>query len=383
MATLLQPQMLMGGFMYQGFKGMTIGARIVFLLLCLFGPSSAICMEKMSEADLASVQGKGLIISDKIPGADGSNHTFYRAGLDAKLELNANIDKFQLGCGGTNNSIKSGCDIDIDFLRLMGNNGNGQVGQPVSDFTLIRPYFSFAIKNDDDKTLREVVGIKLGAETADGFLGIGRRYSDTETNQERGGTCDGGNDVDCHSGLNRFSGNLNFSFSGTVSGAITCIINPFGDCGSYKGTFDDTGTVRGTRLEQTILSTTANTDANAIGIPLNDIDIEVVLEESLRYIHGLAVSETSDFSTSFQKESVQYPVFDYQAESGADKFAVAANTGWWMNFPGGVELTGLEGEQDLAFGDAVGGVLGATINLNNIDLNQTPPDNCYGSARFC
>lgn len=361
----------------------------VFFCAIFFVSAPAHPMQVMADAELAGVQGQGLIISDKISGEAGSNHTFYRAGLDAKLELNANIDKFQLGCGGVNNSItgRGGCDIDIDFLRLMGNDGNGQVGDPVSPFTLIRPYFTFAIKNDGNKTLREVVGIKLGAEKADGYLGIGRTYGDTQFNQEVGEQCNGGNDIDCHSGLNRFSGNLNFRFAGTVSGDITGPIILCGSdrkCGGYNGTFDDTGTVSGTRLEQTTLTTTANTNANLGFLNLDELNIEVVLQESLRFIHGLAISETSDFFTSFQKESVKYPIFNYQGETGSGRFnSVAANTGWWMSFPGGVELTGLEGNTNLSLGQAAGGVLGATVNLSNIDLNQTPPDNCYGTASFC
>lgn len=369
--------------MYPGFKAVSK----VFFCMISFVAGHANAMQEMADNELAGVQGKGLIISDKISGEAGSNHTFYRAGLDAKLELNANIDKFQLGCGGVNNSIRGGCDIDIDFLRLMGNDGNGQAGDPVSPFTLIRPYFSFAIKNDDSRTLRELVGIKLGAEKADGYLGIGRTYGNNQFNQEIGEECNGGNDVNCHSGLNRFSGNLNFRFSGTVSGDITGPIIPCGfdrKCGDFNGTFDDTGTVSGTRLEQTTLATTANTDANLFFLGLDDLNIEVVLQESLRFIHGLAVSGTSDFFTSFQKESVKYPVFNYQNETGSEKFsAIAADVGWWMSFPGGVELTGLQGNTDLSLGQAAGGVLGVTVNLSNIDLNQTPPDNCYGAANFC
>ncbi|WP_231866057.1 hypothetical protein, partial [Alcanivorax sp. HI0003] len=36
-----------------------------------------------------------------------------------------------------------------------------------------RPFFQFAIKNDSSKTLREVVGIRLGGEDVSGPLSFG------------------------------------------------------------------------------------------------------------------------------------------------------------------------------------------------------------------
>ena len=46
-----------------------------------------------------------------------SNVGFYKLGLEAELEINANIRKLQLGCGGVNGA---GCDIDFDNVSLSG-----------------------------------------------------------------------------------------------------------------------------------------------------------------------------------------------------------------------------------------------------------------------
>lgn len=357
--------------------------NLIVLVASVFFPTLVTAMSEMTPEEMSAVNGQGLIISDQIAGAPGSDLTFYRAGLDAKLEMNVNIDKLQLGCGGGNGA--TGCDIDIDFLSLMGNNSSGEAGVPGSNFSLIRPYFDFAIKDGDSTTLREVVGIKLGSQSADGYMGIGRRY-ENGINQETGGNCNGGaNDIDCHSGLNSFSGYMQFEYSGTVSGDITspiCFLSG-GDCGDYNGTFSDVGTVVGTRLGSTTLTTTADTDASVSFIPLNNLEIDVRLIEPLRYIHGLAISGTSDFFISFQKESVDYPVYDHLNANADEKYSDTANAGWWMNFPSGVELSGLAGVKDLPFGDAINGVLGAEITISNIDLGQIPVDNCFGSANFC
>ena len=78
---------------------------------------------------MRGITGKGLIVSDKISGSGLANPNaystpfeFYRIGLDGELQLNLNVSKLQLGCGGINDHLSghAGCDIDIDYLSLMG-----------------------------------------------------------------------------------------------------------------------------------------------------------------------------------------------------------------------------------------------------------------------
>ncbi|NJG87356.1 hypothetical protein, partial [Salmonella enterica] len=109
---------------------------------------------------------------------DGSakNIGFYKLGLEADLELNANIKKLQLGCGGVNNSVRSGvCDIDIDNISLSGlgnsassntDSDSDRAARVGSSAVLTNPFIQFAIKNPDSASTREVVGINLSSEKA-------------------------------------------------------------------------------------------------------------------------------------------------------------------------------------------------------------------------
>lgn len=84
-------------------------------------------------------------------------------GLSAEIELNANIKKLQLGCGGSNNSIRAGCDIDIDNLSLSGIPEAGQE-RPETSAKLTNPFIEFAIKNPTSAATREVMGFRVSAE---------------------------------------------------------------------------------------------------------------------------------------------------------------------------------------------------------------------------
>src|SRR5690554_2904180 len=129
-------------------------------------------MAGMSDADMSEVTGQALMTMSKRDGTGVSSDVdFYRAGLDAVLEINTNIQKHQLGCtaGAINGQ---NCDIDIDNLSLSGSTW-GPDGRPSSSAVLTRPYFEFAIKNDDSRTMREIVGFRLSAENAQGMMTMG------------------------------------------------------------------------------------------------------------------------------------------------------------------------------------------------------------------
>ena len=93
-------------------------------------------------------------------------------GLSAEIELNANIKKLQLGCGGSNNSIRAGCDIDIDNLSLSGIPEAGQE-RPETSAKLTNPFIEFAIKNPTSAATREVMGFRVSAEKIVGLLTAG------------------------------------------------------------------------------------------------------------------------------------------------------------------------------------------------------------------
>jgi len=166
-----------------------------FLVCGFLLSSSASAMVALDDKQLSNVTGQALMQMNKIVGDDLDNGTqgmtFYTAGLDALLDLNLNIEKLQLGCGGVNGP---GCDLDIDNFSLgcvTNSSGNcitlspapgtnqkvGAVNEGpqggMKDFSIERPFFQFAIKNDSTKTLREVVGIRLGGENVSGPLSFG------------------------------------------------------------------------------------------------------------------------------------------------------------------------------------------------------------------
>lgn len=136
----------------------------------------------ISPKDDANLESKRTGITDPSNGGIG----FYKLGLEALLELNINIKKLQLGCGGVNGA--GACDIDIDNLSLtgLGNSAtsntdsttdrNARVG---SSAELTNPFIQFAIKNPNSAATREVVGLNLSAEKAMGLITFGSENSAT------------------------------------------------------------------------------------------------------------------------------------------------------------------------------------------------------------
>ena len=147
----------------------------------------------LEDAELSDVTGQALFSvvkeTDASQGLD-----FFKLGIDAELSLNANIKSLQLGCGGENGA--GACDIDISALSLgcvVGASGNcitlptNIAGQPkgqdfdnslsnqkeLRDFVLTNPFFQFAIKGGDQAATREVVGVRVGADKAQGPMSIG------------------------------------------------------------------------------------------------------------------------------------------------------------------------------------------------------------------
>lgn len=361
-------------------------------LLPFAGLLHAAQLVSLEDNELGDVTAQALFVSDVVAGIGGSNHTFYRMGMDVNLELNANIDKFALGCGGVNNRlVAAACDIDMDYVRLMGRSGSAPGTAVTSNFRLTRPYIEVAIKNDGNAALREVIGIKIGAQEADGFFGIGRRYANGQVNQEHGGTCGtapGAAALACHSGLNRVSGNLRVEMSATIP-----VVANLGILGTYNetGCFGNTATgadtcgvadtyytnLVGTRMSEATLRDVpielSGGFLSAIGLDEAFADVR----ENLRFIHGFALIGTDDFFLSFQREQVRYP--NYQKTG----YSPTANTGWWMNVPD-VKVLNIQGASVTLNGvGAAFDALGEGVNLENIELNQTPPINCYGGSRFC
>lgn len=369
--------------------------------------SQAFAMTEMENSELDGVVGQALFVADKISGTVGGvtpydDFTFYRVGLDVELGINANINKLQLGCGGVNDALVAGCDVDIDFFSFMGRSGSLQGAAATSSFVLTRPYFEFAIKNDNIASQREIVGYKIGAQTADGIMAAGRTYTAGQTNLENGGTCGTGSAaarVACHSGINQISGNLGFEMSGYthVNASVIPIIaegeadacfghvssGPAGAqaaCGAGNAFYANQA---GTRMSDVLITNVPLTLYNGSGILFFFTSATADIRESLRMTHQIALTNASNFGMSSQRERVLWPRYDRTFTTDAATIArETANTGWWFNLPEMKILNAPAEDQSLSGGDALNALIEG-VNLENLDLGIPAVDNCFGTLKFC
>src|SRR5699024_6391072 len=202
-----------------------------FLTALTLLPSLVLATVPLEDNEMAEVTGQSLLVADYIAPSGATNSQtdfhYYRTGSDALVEMNMNIDKLQLGCGGYNEAVRANsCDIDLDYVSFLGRDPSGnngiqpdgakKAGDPVtSDFKLTRPYFEIAVR-DVGGGQREIAGFKIGAQEADGFMGIGRTYGHGEWNEEIGVTCNTSNPLTCHSGINSLSGALTVEDSANI-----------------------------------------------------------------------------------------------------------------------------------------------------------------------
>ena len=373
---------------------MTISIKRVLCAAALCSVVQVVpAMVALDDSELGEVHGQALLVADfiganSLAGAGGSGSAtdfeFYRMGLDVLVEMNMNIDKLQLGCGGFNESIASNaCDIDLDFVSLMGLNATGDgPGSAKSSFRLERPYIEIAIRGSGAN--REIAGFKVGSQAANGYFGTGRVYNNGQANLENGGTCNSNNSTNrlaCHSGLNRVSGFLGVELSGQFPVSITLL-------GTQTACFGDHATnsscntpyyvdIAGTRISEIVQPgvplTLSGGFLSAIGIS----QAYATIQQNLRFIHGFALDGTSDFFLSFQRERVAYPTY------AKDGYSHPANAGWWMNVPE-VNVKNFTGDTvSLGFGEAFNALSAPGPLVVNSELNTVPPVNCYGSYRFC
>ncbi len=148
---------------------------------------------KMSDDELSEVQGQALYSLNR---QEQGGLSFYTLSMEANIALNANMKSLQLGCGGINGKDKCDIDIsDVSFGCIANSSGtcitlpktdvrqpNGAVQETtlgdqaqsqMKDFNLTNPFFQFAIKNADNASTREVVGVRIGAAQVEGPLSFG------------------------------------------------------------------------------------------------------------------------------------------------------------------------------------------------------------------
>lgn len=151
----------------------------VSLLLYSFVPAYAV-LQVVDDSELSEQTGQAAFYtaynapSGSGTGATPSDYGFFTLGLNGELDLNANINHLQLGCGGVNGA---GCDIDINQLGLSGSPGVGSCPSGASratcDAVITNPFLQLAIQNPNTLSTRQIVGINFGAQNVIGLLTAG------------------------------------------------------------------------------------------------------------------------------------------------------------------------------------------------------------------
>ena len=182
---------------------MTITIRLHLMGTLLGLCSASHAMTSLSDDDMRQSHGQALLQMRYLDPTDAGNPNnnigFYRVGLNAEMAINANIKRLRLGCGGVNNAINSGlCDIDFENFRLTGIVPSSAADvAPSTDAILTNPFFEVAIRNPNQASTREVVGLRFGAQNVLGAFTIGEN-PDTNRPDETG-----------EFGIHSFSGRLN------------------------------------------------------------------------------------------------------------------------------------------------------------------------------
>lgn len=417
------------------------------LMISSFGyaDNSKAQMQQLTDDELRTAQGQALLNLSYMAPTDsgnfeaGSNVGFYKLGLEAEMELNANIKKLQLGCGGVNGA--GGCDIDIDNLSLSGGDGSTREGRASTSAILTNPFIQFAIRNPESAATREVVGLRLSAEHAKGLLTLGDSNSDTPN------------------GINTFSGYMNIASANGIAttasrsmtyadtnAPITGVIRPtiIGiptiplnfSSNDYNLTLSSATAPLTT--DPFILSGNRQTSAQLTGkanvgqidfagelkasVPvllfnlnltkqitgnITGLTADVTVDEDLGFIHKINVN--NPFSLSLQNQKLHWP--------GAD---AAAEKGWWMAFDDQIDIGSITPSNQVQITNfvlqqvvpsisnyltenpvecgALNCVFGSSLDIGNVNLNGTSVDfplanlklgaqtfapNCYGNLTFC
>jgi hypothetical protein len=421
------------------------------LAMCVITQQS-FAMTSLNDEELSNVDGQALLSMEVQKGFnqadnlgntyDQSNISFYKLGLEAEMEINTNIKKLQLGCGGTNGA--TGCDIDIDHIALSGLPANSDYtsdDRASSSALITNPFLQFAIKNPDKASTREVLGFRLSAEKIKGLMTLGTENSNTPN------------------GINSFSGYMKTKaasgvantasrvmdyastgqfIEGTVRGKIGSLTLPLDlhyKSDDYSFILEETTApftipatiVSGTRMKEVVLKGTGTVDRIDFNGPLAaqllnglltlDKDItgyltglrtDITVNQNLGLIHALYLNNPA--SLSLQSQKILWP--------GA---AVAANQGWWMAMEDEVDLGSISPTDKVKITDEVlkqtiaginydltnnvricGGIISGCIAGGSLDVSeiknptlidfplvnlnlagQNFKSNCFGGHKFC
>lgn len=347
--------------------------------------SSVYALAKLDDDQLRQVSGQSLFsLAYVAPSQSGNPHNnigFYRVGVEADLELNANIRRLSLGCGGINGA--TGCDIDATNVRFSGfavnNNANRTPivdGGPITDALIRNPFFEVAVINPNSASTREIAGLRLGFSEFFGMLSVGE-FVGTE------GNAASQNDPANHTGVNNFSANISainldnitipvvVCSGGVNAGRTACqglLSAPVANATSVirrdvptAGTPGDNEYVNAivTRNNSTITTRGNNTQTfasvqnfggtnyqrlqlhdvqvnvtNVGGVGLGNINftLNVTFNEALNFLHQLPIGSDNDGNGNFSMGDTTVPnVYFSLSKLGDVDVANAANWLSWQN----------------------------------------------------
>lgn len=369
--------------------------RINYLAIAMLGMMSGSVLAAtgnsltvLTDSELSAETGQALFNMSYI-GPGGSNPNadtgFYKLGMEAQLDLNANIKKLQLGCGGVKGA---GCDIDLDNVSFTGivptrNMTGGADAGPTSDFTLINPFYEIAIKNPTSASTRELVGFKIGADSIWGMLSIGS----PPTN---------GSDPNVaanHTGINSISGHMptiinNGIVPTTICSAILGGANDPTGCAigggitSTDSTIDYDPAKPNENRFDLMMQRSSRVNLNGIKVvSLLNLTINANLDQDLRFIHNITAGSDPNGNRKYDPgESVDNFGISVQGQDvmwNTNGKWLNAQKGWWMELP----ESKIENFTTRRVYTTLGAVFG--LDLKDLNQNQFPVDNCYGGLTFC
>jgi len=419
--------------------------------LCFSSAYAASTLVPMSDSELSATRGQALMSMSYIAPTDSASNSssngnmgFYRLALDAQLELNANIKKLQLGCGGVNGA--GACDIDIDYLSLSGGTVDSTSTERASSSAVItNPFLEFAVKNPDSASTREIQGFRLSAKSLSGLLTFGLENGDASSGinslsgymvtKPTGGTVT----TNPYYGITQDETNTAITGRATILGQGATV--PFTSTAYNLNLGVGSGTlsmgqqiITGKRINTANLNATAkvgglaitgtlDATASVLGIPIpisgnvtgsvDNLDVNVAIKQSLGYFHAAQLNGSAGY-LSVQGVNILWP-----------EAASTAQTGWWLELTNPIDIGQITptGSVDIALStivDALGQVsaflnspghavdcgalatnclIAGNLPVGTVDLTgKTPASmaltnvvlqkqsfsaNCYGSLKFC
>lgn len=151
---------------------------ILAILVALFS-GITLSLTELGDEELSDISGQASLLNvDKY---NYENNNFYRLTLNASIESSVNIEKLLLKDADGNPQI------DIDNLSINGGDDapNGLIpNASVSSATMTNPFIEFAFKGDiadQNASTREIIGVRFGAGSVNGFMSFGNQDADAAT----------------------------------------------------------------------------------------------------------------------------------------------------------------------------------------------------------